>query len=43
MNYRKFVFKKYLKLIKKLHENFPNKKIILRPHPSENIKKWKLS
>jgi len=42
MDYRKFVFKRYLELIEKLSKNFPNKKIILRPHPSENIEKWKL-
>ena len=41
MDYRKFVFGRYLKLLKKLSENFPEKKIILRPHPSENIVKWK--
>lgn len=41
MNYRKFIFKKYLRLIKKLSYNFPEKNIILRPHPSENIKEWK--
>jgi surface carbohydrate biosynthesis protein len=42
MKYRKFVFKKYLDLLKELSQQFKDKKIILRPHPSENIRKWKV-
>ena len=41
INFSKFKFNKFKILIASLSKEFSEKKIILRPHPSENIKKWK--
>ena len=31
----------YIKIIKKLSKDFPNHKIIIKPHPTENVFDWK--
>jgi surface carbohydrate biosynthesis protein len=38
-NYRKFLI--FVNLIKKLTKDFPKHRIIIKPHPSENINDWK--
>lgn len=35
------VFNEYIELIDRLSKNFPEFNLIIRPHPSENIKFWK--
>lgn len=40
-NYQMHNFFSYVELIKKLVRDFKDYKIILRPHPSENISEWK--
>ena len=37
----KKLFKQFVKLIKKINFKFKNIKIIIRPHPTDNPKKWK--
>lgn len=41
IKFSQFKFYKFKKMIEKLSKEFYEQKIILRPHPSENIKKWK--
>ena len=41
VQYKKILMKEYVNLIKRLALVFPEYKIILRPHPSENIQNWK--
>lgn len=36
--YQKILFRKFEILIKKISETYPNKTIVVRPHPSENLK-----
>ena len=40
--YKEKVFNKFLDLTKTLSHEFPDKKIIVRPHPSENHENWVL-
>jgi len=41
--YKAKVFKKLQQLVRYLSRNFPDLKIIVRPHPSENHEEWKTS
>jgi len=40
IEYKKKLFDEYLHLIKDLSNDFPDYKIIVRPHPNENIYTW---
>jgi surface carbohydrate biosynthesis protein len=40
-NYEKKICNHFKKIIIELGERYPTKKFIVRPHPSESIKKWK--
>ena len=40
IDYKKKLFNKYIDLIKNISRNFSDFKIIVRPHPSENINTW---
>jgi len=39
--HREKMFQSFLKLVPRLSKEFPNVNIIVRPHPSEDHKKWK--
>ena len=35
------IFKNFLQMVKKLSLDFPSEKIIIKPHPTEDINNWK--
>ena len=39
--YNYLMFKKFLKIIKNLSLDFPKEKIVIKPHPTENINNWR--
>jgi surface carbohydrate biosynthesis protein len=42
VEFKKELFERYVRLISKIRETYPNVGIILRPHPSENMNVWKM-